>query len=143
MQKNKKIKKLLILFIWLMLLFSGCRDDIINPDDKTGNVNEPIIINDYNYFSFYLDGDRITYYVLEKAKINVTEFRLYISIDDYEGGYVEIAVSDNNYELLYSGRFLKKTDTFYKDISGFVPQHIVINFNNFSGSLKFELISLL
>jgi hypothetical protein len=143
MQKNKKIKKISILFIWLILIFSGCRDDIINPDNKAGNVNEPIILSNNSYFSFYLNADKITYYVLEQAKINVTEFRLYISIDDYKAGYLEIAVSDNNHKLLYFGRFSKKTNAFYKDISGYVPQHVVINFNNFSGSLKFELISLI
>lgn len=143
MQKNRKIKKISILFIWIILLFSGCRDDIINPDNKVGNANEPIILNNYRYFSFYLNADKMTYYVLEQAKIDVTNFRLYISIDDYKAGYVEIAVSDNNNILLYSDRFSKKTDAFYKDISGSLPQRVVFNFSNFSGSLKFELISLI
>jgi len=140
MPRIKKIIKILAVPITLVIfILSGCRDDITDPNNKGGNVNEPIILSYFDSFSFYINADEITYDLVEQTNLSEAESVIFVSVDNYKSGYVEVIVSSNNYKSLYAERFTKKTAGKYENISGYVPDRLVIQFYNFTGNLRVEL----
>jgi len=128
-----------------LVLFSlfSCRDDIADPNNKGGNVNEPIVLNYYDSFSFFINADGITYDLIEQTNLSEAESKIYVSVDNYKSGYVEVIVSNKDYKSIYAERFIEKTAGTYQDISGYVPERLVIQFYNFTGNLRIELVSAL
>lgn len=144
MYSIKKILNILIIPITLILFSSvGCRDEVTDPNNLGGNVNEPIVLNYSGSFSFFINADGITYDLIENTNLSEAESKIYVSVDNYKSGYVEVIVSTNEYKSLYAGRFSEKTQGTYQDISGYVPERVVIQFYNFSGNLRLELVSSL
>ncbi len=137
------VGKLKILFKYFfcaaLILIIGCREDVYDPNNKDSNINEPIILDYYNSFTFMINANNITYYDVENTNIEEPLAEINIGIENYKSGYVEIFVTNNQLVSLYSQKLTKNTVNLTSTLKGYSPERLAINFHNFTGNLKIVL----
>jgi hypothetical protein len=60
-------------------------------------------------------------------------------ISDHSSGSVEIKVQNDNNFVLYSSVFDNDTDGIFRELDGYQPNIITLNFIDFTGKFKFTL----
>jgi hypothetical protein len=135
----KRIFIYIYFFVTLILLSISCREDIIEPDNFATNVNEPILINETNSYSFVINAQNISIDVVNNTNFSANTSRVSITIVDYSSGYVSIRIIDKqtNSRFTYFGN--DEEDFFTESLNGYVPASVGIRTVNFSGKLKIEL----
>lgn len=133
------MEKLFLISCLLMVFITGCREDIISPENTGGNVNEPVLSTSRDIYSFSLNAQNITESVTNNSDLNTFFNQLYISISDYQSGYVDVRVINKGGDLLYQNRLNSNVNGLYTRINGAVPSRIEIEFNNFTARMKFEI----
>jgi hypothetical protein len=130
----KKLKLISLIFITLVL--SSCREEIIPPGNKSGNINQPVVEKYLNSFSFTINADNITYNLNEYMNFNERNAQIFISVFDHSSGSVELSLFGKTRQLIFS----KKAEN---DITGEsvktnsdIPESLRIDFENFTGKLK-------
>jgi hypothetical protein len=142
MISSKRISAFVYIFFLLNLpLLNSCREDIVDPNNKGGNVNEPVSFNVPNSYTFIINANDVTRYVVDTASFQDSKTNLFVTLSNYKAGYVEIFVSNNRGISLYAKRFNTNQSNLMNELVGYVPYKVAINFYNFSGQLKVELIS--
>ncbi len=137
---NIKNKILFYLEVGLfVIMISGCREDFFDPNSKDVNVNEPITLDYYNSYTFMINANNISYYVVENTNLVDPLANLNIDIENYENGYIEIYVTDNNFFQMYGKKFDNNVQNLTEVLKGYSPERLVISFHNFTGNLKIEL----
>ena len=128
-----------IYFFVTVILFISCREEIIAPDNFTTTVNEPILINESNSYSFVINAQNISIDVVNNTNFNANTSRVSITIVDYSSGYVSIKIIDKqtNSRFTYFGN--DEEDFFTESLNGYVPASVGIRTVDFSGKLKIEL----
>lgn len=140
----KKIKIIsCLLYSIIQICFMGCRQDVYDPNNKDSNINEPITLDYYNSFTFMINANDITYYVVENTNLEEPLARINIGIESYQSGYVEIFVTNNQLVSLYSKKLETNTQNLSATLKGYSPERLAINFHNFTGNLKIVLNSSL
>ena len=131
------MKKLAILSI-VFILFSSCREEIIEPDNFVENVNEPVQINERNSYIFLLNAQDFSMNLSVPASFNSFRTRFNVTLIDYESGYISIAVKDYDQQERFR-YFVAEDVSFHSDLlDGYVLKTININTVNFSGKIKVE-----
>ena len=131
------MKKLAILSI-VFILFSSCREEIIEPDNFVENVNEPVQINERNSYIFLLNAQDFSMNLSVLASFNSFRTRFNVTLIDYESGYISIAVKDYDQQERFR-YFVAEDVSFHSDLlDGYVLKTININTVNFSGKIKVE-----
>ena len=135
----KQIFIYIYFFVTVILLSISCREDIIEPDNFATNVNEPILINETNSYSFVINAQNISIDVVNNTNFNANTSRVSITIVDYSSGYVSVRIIDKqtNSRFTYFGN--DEEDFFTESINGYVPASVGIRTVDFSGKLKIEL----
>jgi len=123
----------------VILLFLSCREDIIAPDNFATNVNEPILVNESNTYSFVINAQNISIDVVNNIKLNAHKSRVSITIVDYISGSVRIRIIDEQSNSRFSYYGNDEEDLFTEPLNGFVPASVGIRAVDFSGKLKIEL----
>ncbi len=137
-----KIKIISRFFICTALLFIiDCRNEVYDPNNRDSNINEPIILNYYNSFTFMINANNITYYDVENTNLEEPLSEINIGIENYKAGYVEIFVTNKNLVSLYSQKLTRNTENLTSTLKGYSPERLAINFHNFTGNLKIVLSS--
>lgn len=131
--------KYLFLIICVTILLNGCREEIIHPENNSGNVNEPYRANQSNSYTFILNADKISQKVIDYPRITYPNSRIFISVLDYSSGSVEITVLSQTKEILFKSILVEDNKGTYKFLQGTRPDMIEINFTNFTGKLKLQL----
>ncbi|OGU28116.1 MAG: hypothetical protein A2057_15375 [Ignavibacteria bacterium GWA2_35_9] len=134
-------KKIKIFLFSLLLIFFSCREEIISPDNPTGNINEPFLTRTGNSYIFSINASNITATISDNTFLNTVKSNIYSIIADYSSGYVEVEVKTSRNSVLYSEVFENDTRGTLKSINGSQPEIIVMNFQNFTGKLKVTLSS--
>jgi len=135
----KRIFIYIYFFIAVGLLSISCREDIIAPDKFTTNVNEPILINEPNTYSFVINAQNISIDVVNSTQFSANTSRVSITIVDYSSGYVSVRIIDKQTNNRFS-YFGNDDENFYTEsLNGYVPASVGIKAVNFSGKLKIEL----
>jgi hypothetical protein len=135
--------KRIFIYIYLsatvILLSISCREDIIAPDNFATNVNEPILINESNSYSFVINAQNISIDVVNYTNFSANTSRISITIVDYSSGYVSVRIIDkqSNNRFSYFGN--DDQDFFTESINGYVPASVGIKAVDFSGKLKIDL----
>ena len=135
----KQIFIYIYFFVTVILLFISCREDIIAPDNFATNVNEPILINESNSYSFVINARNISIDVVNNTNFSANTSRVSITIVDYSSGYVSVRIIDKqtNNRFTYFGN--DEEDFFSESLNGYVPASVGIRTVDFSGKLKIEL----
>lgn len=132
------MKKLLVT-LFICLLISGCREEIINPENTGGNVNEPVLSTSQDIYSFSVNAKNITENIANQSALNTFYNQLFIAVSDYQSGFVDLRVINNRGEILYQNRLNQNQNGLYTRISGAVPSRIEFDFNNFTARMKLEI----
>jgi len=128
-------------FAWLFLLiiFSvSCREEIIEPDNLVGNINEPIQLRERNSYSFLVNANKLSMSLSVPLYFSAARTRFNISLIDYESGYTSISVQDMS--KIERFRYLIAEEVSYHSelLDGYVPSNIVISAENFTGKIRIE-----
>ncbi len=127
----------------LLLLFQSCRDDIIDPNNSNGNVNEPIVSTDFNSFSFQINAVNITHYIVKTIDFSSTENQITINVANYKKGKVPVfVINKNNSRNLFPADFSNTHLYNNQLVTGDFPYKVIIAFSNFSGFFKLNLYAV-
>jgi hypothetical protein len=133
-------------FAWLFLLiiFSvSCREEIIEPDNLVGNINEPVQLRERNSYSFLVNANKLSMSLSVPLYFSAARTRFNISLIDYESGYTSISVQDMS--KIERFRYLIAEEVSYHSelLDGYVPSNIVISAENFTGKIRIEFRKIL
>ena len=128
-------------FAWLFLLiiFSvSCREEIIEPDNLVGNINEPVQLRERNSYSFLVNANKLSMSLSVPLYFSAARTRFNISLIGYESGYTSISVQDMS--KIERFRYLIAEEVSYHSelLDGYVPSNIVISAENFTGKIRIE-----
>lgn len=124
-------------------VITSCREEIISPENNGGNVNEPYTSNTRNSYTFIIDAQNLSQYVIDYPNINYFNSKVFVSVADYSAGSVEILVLNKSRDVLYRNKLNKTTVGEYAEVEGVLPAVLEFRFNNFSGKIKFQLTGVL
>ena len=135
----KRIFLYIYFFVAFVLLSISCREDILPPDNYATIVNEPILVNESNSFSFILNAQNISIDVVNTTRFSASTSRVSITIVDYSSGYVSVRIIDKQTNSRFSYFGNDDENLFTESLRGYVPASVGIKAVDFSGKLKIEL----
>jgi hypothetical protein len=130
------MKKYLFILLLGILLLPSCREEIIPPNNPTGNVNQPVKEVTLNSYSFLINAGEITYNLYDYIKFENSRAQVFISIVEYSSGSVEISLIGKSKRIIYSKRVESDINGEYSRINNEVPDAVIINFKDFTGKFK-------
>ncbi len=127
-------------FILMIMLISipACREEILEPYNPAGNVNQPIQEKKLNYLNLVMTTSNLTYEFETEVEFNSSDTKIFISIVDCEKGKITINVISGN-NLIFVTSIETETINIVEKIRGKIPDKIRVSFNNFSGKLLLQL----
>lgn len=141
--KSANYKYLLLTILNLTsFLFVSCREEIISPRNNSGNVNEPYKSSFRNSYTFILNAENLSQFVIDYPTINYSSSRIFISVLDYASGSVEVVLLTKTREVVYRNRLAEVNTGEYAAVDGIKPEIIEFHFNKFSGKIKFQLTGI-
>ena len=135
-------KILFVLFVGLLMTFSGCREEIISPNNPAGNINEPVQTRSINSYSFLINAQEISSQVIEYPSLGSARTKIFISLSGDISGSARVTFFNKKAEHLF---------TFYMDdgfkivsdnFSGDSPDVVEIVFQDFTGRMEIRLSRL-
>jgi len=133
------IKYFFFLSILVILFFSSCREEIIPPDNPTGNVNEPALFSSSSLYIFSINAINMTTDFVDNIPFDGVKTRLYSLLEDHTSGFVEIVIRSPQQETLYSGVLNQNSRGSSLNVEGSSQENILLKFVNFTGKLKIQL----
>jgi hypothetical protein len=133
-------------FIWLFLIFLfsiSCREEIIEPDNLVGNINEPVQIRERNSYSFLVNANKLSMSLSVPLYFSAAKTRFNISLIGYESGYTNISAQDISNIERFKYYIAEEVSYHTELLDGYVPTTIDINMENFSGKIKIEFRKIL
>ena len=131
------------IFILAAVIFNSCREEIISPNNNSGNVNEPYKSNYWNSYTFILNSENLSQNVIDYPRISYINSRIFVSVLNHTSGSVEIVILTKSREVLYRKRLEEDNNGSYGILEGIKPEIIEIYLNEFTGKLKFQLTGVL
>ncbi|MCL6493888.1 MAG: hypothetical protein K6T54_03810 [Ignavibacterium sp.] len=128
----------LFLIISLIIL-TGCREEILEPYNPAGNVNQPYQEKKLNYFNLVITASNLTYEFDSDLNFNSSDSRILVSVIDRQGGTITINVLNNNRNLIYIASIETEVPSLVDRIQGNIPDKVKIIFKNFSGKVRIQL----
>jgi hypothetical protein len=131
------LKKFLLIFS-ILLISSACREEIIEPDNFVGKINEPVQVKERNSYTCLLNAKNLSMDLSVLTYFSAARTRFNIRLIDYESGYMSISVQDlSNLERF---RYYAAEDVSYHTelLEGYVPSTIKITTDNFTGKIIIE-----
>jgi hypothetical protein len=131
------LKKIALALIILTVSFS-CREEVIEPNNLVGNINEPIQVRERNSYALLLDAKNLTMSLSVPLYFSAAKTRFNVRLFGYESGYTNISVQDIS--KIERFRYLIAEEVSYHTelLDGYVPTTININMENFSGKISIE-----
>ena len=131
------MKKFILLLIILITSFS-CREEIIEPDNLVGNINEPVQLRERNSYTFLLNARSLTMNMSVPIYFSSSKTRFNVRLIDYESGYANISVLDLSKIERFRYYIAEEVSYHTELLDGYVPTSISIYMDNFSGKIKIE-----
>lgn len=128
----------LFLIITLIIL-SGCREEILEPYNPAGNINQPYQEKKLNYFNLVMTALNLTYEIDSDLNFNSSDSRILVSVIDRQSGTVTINVLNDSKNLIYVVSIETEVPGLVDRIQGNIPNKVKIIFKDFSGKVKIQL----
>ncbi len=131
------MKKFASILTIVLFIFS-CREEIIEPNNLVGKINEPVQLRENSSYVFLLNAKNLSMNMQVSLYFNSSRTRFNIKLIDYESGYTNVVVQDyNNVERF---RYFIAKEVFYHTelLDGYVPTTINIRTNDFTGKIQIE-----
>ena len=127
-----------VLLIIIIFISVSCREEIIEPDNFVGNINEPVQLIERNSYTLFLNAKNLTMNLTVPAYFSSSGIRFNITLIDYESGYANVSAQDLN--KIERFRYFIAEDVSYHTelLDGYIPTSITIRTENFTGKIKIE-----
>ena len=127
-----------VLLIIIIFISVSCREEIIEPDNFVGNINEPVQLIERNSYTLFLNAKNLTMNLTVPAYFSSSRIRFNITLIDYESGYANVSAQDLN--KIERFRYFIAEDVSYHTelLDGYIPTSITIRTENFTGKIKIE-----
>jgi hypothetical protein len=131
-----KFKNLYSLVFLIFPLIISCREEIIEPNNPAGNVNQPIRFEKENYFNIDLNAYKLSTEILFDLYFTSQNNQILIKVSDLISGKLGVRVLASDDKYLYSASFIiGGINTVSRMYLG-IPAKMKLNFDNFTGKLK-------
>jgi hypothetical protein len=111
----------------------------LTPGNDAGNVNDPIQDNKTNYYSLIIFAEDLTTDITAITNFNLNTTKTLLTITDFEGGSVLFTIRDKKGISLYRFSAESEVKNELRKMTNGIPDKVELNFQNFSGKLKFSL----
>lgn len=134
---NADLKRIVFILSVTTLMIS-CREEIIEPGNLIGKINEPVQLRENNSYMFLLNAENLTMDMSVPLYLNSIRTRFSIKLIGYESGYTSVAVQDNQ-DMEKFSYFINREISYYTELlDGYVPATIKIRTNEFTGQIQIE-----
>ncbi|GAB4293091.1 MAG: hypothetical protein Kow0098_13790 [Ignavibacteriaceae bacterium] len=138
----KLSSEIILLAISSLFLFQSCREEIIPPDNFSGNVNEPQQLVAQNSYTFIINADNITIEHSGDTYFNTNSALILFNITGYEQGTAIFRLLDSSGNIIYTRILNSNLDLEEQVLNSAVPSKVQIIFNSFTGKVKLELLPI-
>lgn len=122
-----------------LLLLNSCREEIIQPDNISGNINQPTRITEFNLYTFIINAYHANFTLTEATSFAFDKVNLIMTNIDYGNGVVKLNIL-NDESISYFEYFInEELDSRIVSVEGFIPSSIKIQLTDFTGKLKVQL----
>lgn len=128
-----------ILIICLFIISLACREEILDPYNPAGNVNQPYQELNLNYLNLILTADKFSQEFDIKVNFNTSDVRILISVIDRKEGNIQVNVLNENKSLIFTASIETEVANLIERISGNVPNSIKIKCSDFTGKFRLQL----
>lgn len=128
----------LFLIISLIIL-SGCREEILEPYNPAGNVNQPYQEKKLNYFNLVMTASNLTYEIDSDLNFNSSDSRILVSVVDKQSGTITINILNDRRNLIYIASIETEVPGLVDRIQGNIPNKVKIIFKDFSGKVRIQI----
>lgn len=128
-----------ILIICLFIISAACREEILDPYNPAGNVNQPYQELNLNYLNLILTADKFSQEFDIKVNFNTSDVRILISVIDRKEGNIQVNVLNENKSLIFTASIETEVANLIERISGNVPNSIKIKCSDFTGKFRLQL----
>lgn len=122
-----------------MMIFISCREEIIQPDNISGNINQPTQIKEFNSYTFIINADNANFTHSEQTIFTFDVVNLLITNLDYAKGGVELNILNDNGDSYFVYFVNEEIASRIISVQGFIPSSIEIQLIDFTGKLKVQL----
>lgn len=128
------------LFLIISLIsLSGCREEILEPYNPAGNVNQPYQEKKLNYFNLVMTASNLTYEIDSDLNFNSSDSRILVSVIDRQSGTLTINVLNDKRNLIFIASIETEVPGLIDRIQGNIPNKVKIIFKDFSGKVRIQL----
>lgn len=128
------------LFIVFLLIFStGCREEILDPYNPAGNINQPYQELNLNYLNLVLTADRFSQEFDLNVNFNTSDVRILISVLDRKEGNIQVNVLNENKSLIFTASIETELANLVERIIGNVPTSVKIKCSDFTGKFRLQM----
>lgn len=128
------------LFIVFLLIFStGCREEILDPYNPAGNINQPYQELNLNYLNLVLTADRFSQEFDLNVNFNTSDVRILISVLDRKEGNIQVNVLNENKYLIFTASIETELANLVERIIGNVPTSVKIKCSDFTGKFRLQM----
>lgn len=129
----------LLFQITIIILSTGCREEILPPGNFAGNINEPIQDNRTNYYGLIINAKNLTTNISAFTNFNYHTTKTLLTITDLETGSITFTIRDKQGVSLYRFSAGSEVTNDFRKLTSAIPGKVEVSFNNFSGKMKFSL----
>lgn len=122
-----------------MMIFISCREEIIQPDNISGNINQPTQIKEFNSYTFIINADNANFTLTEPTSFTFDIVNLLITNLDYDKGVVKLNILNDNGDSYFEYFVDEEIASRIISVQGFIPSSIEIQLIDFTGKLKVQL----
>lgn len=122
-----------------LMIFISCREEIIQPDNISGNINQPTQIKEFNSYTFIINADNANFTLTEPTSFTFDIVNLLITNLDYSKGVVKLNILNDNGDPYFEYFVNEEIASRIISVEGFIPSSIKIQLIDFTGKLKVQL----
>lgn len=122
-----------------LIILSGCREEILEPYNPAGNVNQPYQEKKLNYFNLVMTASNLTYEIDSDLNFNSSDSRILVSVIDRQSGTLTINVLNDKRNLIFIASIETEVPGLIDRIQGNIPNKVKIIFKDFSGKVRIQL----
>lgn len=135
---RKKIL-LLKLYLLLLLIFNGCREEIIEPNNPAGNKNFPVREEKENYFNISINADNLTREMFFDTRFSTETNMVNLNVIDRQSGTCTLKIISKDNTILYSSIIEISNINIRHRIAQGLPSKVFLKFDSFTGQIKLIL----
>jgi hypothetical protein len=133
------MKKIWVMIIVVVVMFAGCREEVIAPNNPAGNINDPIQQRTNNSYTFLINAEDFSYKILVPNTVSGQKYRIVYSLRDYSSGNASVLVLSAAQTVVLSKIIDENADGRILNVDGDSAKQLELNFVNFTGKLSVSL----